>query len=323
VAHDLTTRAGCNAVRMFDRPGQGHYESFFVRGNHPTAPLAFWIRYTLLVPKARPKDAVAELWAIVFDGERDEIVAVKEAHPLEGAVLGRERFSLRIGAASFEHGSLRGSARTEPHRIAWALDYEAEAAPLLLLPDNLYEGGFPKAKTLVSAPMARFRGALDVDGRVIELDSWLGSQNHNWGARLTDRYAWGQVAGFDDAPDVFLECATVQLKLGPLWTPQMTVIVLRLGEQTLRLNALTTGLRAKARRDGFSWSFESETAEARVQGTMFADPEERHKICLTTKLARCELRVQRPGRAERVLHSAHRAAFEILGEDSAGLPIAV
>src|SRR5688500_4578574 len=159
VSHDLSTRGGCNAVRMFERPGQGHYESFFVRGNHPTAPLAFWIRYTLLVPKARPGDAVAELWAIVFDGERNEITAVKESHPLQSAVLGRERFSLRIGAASFEHGSLRGSARTEHHRIAWALDYEADAPPLLLLPEAMYEGSFPKAKSLVSAPGARFRGA--------------------------------------------------------------------------------------------------------------------------------------------------------------------
>lgn len=317
---------------MFDRAGQGHYESFFVRGNHPTEPLAFWIRYTLLVPKARPHEAVAELWAIVFDGERDQIIAVKETHPLQGAVLGRERFSLRIGAASFEHGSLRGSARTDTHRIAWALDYEVEQPPLLLLPESLYEGSFPKAKSLVSAPDARFRGALDVDGRVIELDGWVGSQNHNWGSRHTDRYAWGQVAGFDGEPGAFLECATAQLKLGPLWTPQMTVIVLRLGGQTLRLNSIGTALRAKAQRTGFAWSFESETREARVQGTMFAepnkfvalrygDPEERHKICLNTKLACCELRVQLAGQPERVLRSAHRAAFEILGEDSAGMPI--
>jgi len=319
---------------MFDRAGQGHYESFFVRGNHPTAPLAFWIRYTLLVPAARPSEAVAELWAIVFDGERDQIVAVKETHPLESAVLGRDRLSLRIGPASFENGSLRGSARTQKHRITWALDYDVHEPPLLLLPERFYEGGFPKAKSLVSAPHARFRGALDVDGRVLELDGWMGSQNHNWGARHTDRYAWGQVAGFDDEPDAFLECATAQLKLGPLWTPAMTVVVLRLRDQTIRLNAMTTALFARAQRNGFAWSFESATREARVRATLFAepkrfvalrygDPEGRDKICLNTKLACCELRVQRPGQPERVLHSAHRAAFEVLGEDAAGMPIAV
>ena len=33
---------------------QGHYESFFQRANHPTRPLAFWIRYTLFSPHAHP-----------------------------------------------------------------------------------------------------------------------------------------------------------------------------------------------------------------------------------------------------------------------------
>lgn len=319
---------------MFERAGQGHYESFFVRGNHPVAPLAFWIRYTLLVPAANPTDAVAELWAVVFDGERGQVTAVKETHPLAGAVLGRDRFSLRIGAASFEHGSLRGNARTESHRIAWALDYEAHEPPLLLLPEKLYTGSFPKAKSLVSAPHARFHGALDIDGRVLDLDGWLGSQNHNWGARHTDRYAWGQVAGFDDEPSAFLECATAQLKLGPIWSPQLTVVVLRLQGETIALNSVSTALLARSERKGFAWSFESSTRKARVRATVFAqpdrfvalrydDPEARHKICLNTKLASCELRVQRPGEPERVLHSAHRAAFEILGDDAAGLPLAV
>ncbi len=31
------------------KPG-GHYESFYQRANHPTRPLAFWIRYTVFVP---------------------------------------------------------------------------------------------------------------------------------------------------------------------------------------------------------------------------------------------------------------------------------
>jgi hypothetical protein len=48
---------------------------------------------------------------------------------------------------------------------------------------------------------------------------WVGSQNHNWGSKHTDRYSWGQVAGFDAHPESFLEVATARLKLGPLWTP--------------------------------------------------------------------------------------------------------
>jgi hypothetical protein len=289
----------------------------------------------LLVPAAGPAGAVAELWAIAFDGERERIVAVKESHPLSNAVFERHRLSLRIGAASFEQGSLRGAARTSAHRVAWALDYDATQAPLLLLPEPMYEARFPKAKSLVPAPLARFRGALEVDGEVVDIDGWVGSQNHNWGARHTDRYAWGQVAGFDDAPGAFLECATAQLRVGPLWTPQLTVIALRLpdGEQ-LHLNAMSTALRAHARRDGFEWHFESAAAGARVQATLRAAPERfvalrydnpagPQKICLNSKLASCELRVERPEKPALELRTAHRAAFEILGDDTQGRAIAL
>jgi hypothetical protein len=33
---------------------RGHYESFFQRANHPTRPLAFWIRYTIFSPTGHP-----------------------------------------------------------------------------------------------------------------------------------------------------------------------------------------------------------------------------------------------------------------------------
>ena len=33
---------------------EGHYESYFQRANHPSKPLAFWIRYTLFSPRGNP-----------------------------------------------------------------------------------------------------------------------------------------------------------------------------------------------------------------------------------------------------------------------------
>ena len=67
----------------------------------------------------------------------------------------------------------------------------------------------------------------------------MGSQNHNWGRQHTDRYAWGQVAGFDDGHDEsFLEVASAKLKVGPLWTPWITPIVLRHRGREHQLNAM-------------------------------------------------------------------------------------
>ena len=86
---------------------------------------------------------------------------------------------------------------------------------------------------------------IDVDGRRVDVQNWRGSLNHNWGRRHTDHYAWGQVAGFDNAPDVFLECATARLRFDGIWTPAMTLVVLRIGSEELRLNSPLRALRTK------------------------------------------------------------------------------
>ena len=323
---DFAARDTANALRLVPGDARGHYESFFQRGNHPRRPLAFWIRYTLCSPLGRPEAAFAELWAVYFDGESGVITAVKERKPLIECELLQGKLGIRIGASSLEEGSSRGAARTETHRIGWVLDCDAPEPPLLLLPGNLYEGGFPKAKSLVTAPLARFRGALEVDGRSIDVVDWVGSQNHNWGERHTERYAWGQVAGFDDAPDAFLECASARVRLGPVLSPWMTVIVLRLGGREHTLNALWTAARASARLDDLRWTFRSSRGGVHIEGELSAqpdsfvalaydDPPGGRKICLNTKLARCELSVRLPGEPERRLHTKHRAAFEILGDD--------
>lgn len=73
-------RSNFNVLR-YEGGTTGHYESYFQRANHPTRKLGFWIRYTLFSPKGRPQDAVGELWANYFDGERQRITPVKVVVP--------------------------------------------------------------------------------------------------------------------------------------------------------------------------------------------------------------------------------------------------
>lgn len=332
---DLDTRDSCNRFRL--RPGElrGHYESYFQRANHGTRPLAFWIRYTALVPRGRPEQGVGELWAIYFDGERGRTVAVKERHPLAACEFSEQRLGARIAGALLVDGALSGRAEGAGHRIGWQLEYTCAHPPLLLLPAGLYRGGFPKAKTLVGAPGAHYRGAIEIDGESISIDGWQGSQNHNWGERHTDRYAWGQVAGFDGEGDAFLECASARMRVGPLWTPWITPLVLRLAGREHRLNALTTALRAAARVRELDWRFETAGGGVRVAGHIRAprsafvgltydDPTGRQKICLNTKIASCDLRVELPGEPPRQLHTQSRAAFELLTDgETHGVPVAL
>ncbi|RZI43378.1 hypothetical protein EGT07_10950 [Herbaspirillum sp. HC18] len=312
----------------------GHYESYFQRANHPQRPLAFWIRHTIFCPKGKPEDACGELWAVFFDGERGRITAVKEVHPFGNCHFPDDEPNLRIGSAVLTGTNMEGSAAAQGHSLRWDLRYASVQAPLLLLPRPLYDSRLPKAKALVGSPNAMFDGTFTVDGEAIPIEHWQGSLNHNWGSKHTDSYAWGQVAGFDNAPDVFLECSTARLKLGPLWTPFMSLIVLRVGEREFALNSIGQSLRAHGRFDFFDWRIESRSPDARIAlhigapqsafvGLHYANPPGGGKTCLNTKLASCELMLEVPGQPARRFTTRHRAAFEILTErNDHGVPVA-
>jgi hypothetical protein len=175
----------------------------------------------------------------------------------------------------------------------------------------------------VGRPLARFTGRLVIDGEPLVIEDWVGSQNHNWGSKHTDRYAWGQVAGFDDAPDAFLECSTARLKLGPLWTPPMSPVVLRLGGETLAWNGLGRAVRARGRYAPYEWQIDTtgpagslairiSAAPADFVALRYDNPPGGTKICLNSKIARCALTLRRGGQTTELRSS--RAAFEILDD---------
>ncbi len=316
-----------NDARYCPGQRQGHYESFFQRANHPSRLLAFWIRYTLFSPQGHPQKALGELWAIVFDGERNRHVAVKKEVPITQCTFSRDRFAVRVDDALLEPGRLSGTASSGESSIAWELSFRGDAPPLLLLPRPVYDAKLPRAKSLVGMPMAEYSGSLIVDGETLSVDHWVGSQNHNWGSRHTDHYAWGQVAGFDTHPDSFLELATARFKLGPLWTPFITTLVLRHGGREIALNSPRQGLRAKGSFDYFSWRFRSENNAVRIDGSIQAprdafvglryyNPPGGIKHCLNCKIAACTLQLtdKHTGQSQS-LSTAHRAAFEILTDD--------
>lgn len=331
-----TERDHWNACRFVEDDPKGHYESYFLRANHPERPLAFWVRYTLFSAKGRPADAVGEQWAIFFDGERKHVTTIRAVRPIAFCQFSPNRLNARIGKAMLTDQHAAGQVsglesnglddtvtRQVVNTIKWDLRYSGEQAPVLLLPKALYKGRFPRAKAVVGLPNARFEGDITINGQSISTEGWIGSQNHNWGRRHTDEYAWGQVCGFDNAPNVFMECATVMLKTVGVEMPQMTVLVLRLEDEELRLNSLLSAVRAKASYDYTSWRITSVRGEYRVSVVIKADPQQMvgltyynpaggQKTCLNTKLASCEVTIERDGYPPRFLQTRHRAAFEIL-----------
>jgi len=314
-------------------PGQrsGHYESYFLRANHPTEPQAFWIRYTIFSPAGKPDKAIGELWAVYFDSRAGTNVAVKKEVPFNRCSFSSSALDVKIDSAILNAGKLNGDASANKHEISWDLAYSGNSKPLFLLPLKMYSAGFHKAKALVPLPMAKFNGVLTVDGKMIEVQNWVGSQNHNWGSKHTDLYAWGQVEGFDNNANSLLEVATAKVKIGPFWTPSMTPIVLRHKGEEIALNRIGQTLRAKGQFTYFDWCFKSGNEKYELEGRIWADrsrfvglnyynPPGGNKFCLNSKIASCTLKItykegSNKGTSE-LLSTDHRAAFEILTNKS-------
>lgn len=320
-------RQEANFTRYQKGQQKGHYESFFQRANHPSRPLAFWIRYTIFNPHGRPQDAIGELWAIYFNGETNQHIAVKREVPMADCTFENHRFGARIADAELSPGKLRGSAEAKGSRIDWDLSYSGGQEPVFDLPLAMYSTPLPKAKALVGVPMTTYKGTLQVDGETIEIDNWLGSQNHNWGSKHTDHYAWGQVAGFDNAPESFLELATARLKIGPFWTPFFTPLILRHKGREYECKNLIKSA-GKASFDYFSWNFRGEHADAVIEGRIlgkredfvglnYYNPPGTNKYCLNSKIAACEVTfTPKDGGAPEKLETQNRAAFEILTDEN-------
>jgi hypothetical protein len=209
------------------------------------------------------------------------------------------------------------------------------SAPAVVVAGAAVRRQLPKAKALVGTPNAVYTGTLIVDGAEIPIDGWRGSQNHNWGSRHTDSYAWGQVAGFDNASDAFLECSTAQIKVGPIWSPRLTLVVLHDEGQEIAINGLLQSARASGAFDFFTWTIDRRNSQARIVarlqapasafvGLRYENPSGGSKTCLNTKLASAEITVLRPGRPARTLVTRNRAAFEILTDrEDHGVAIAM
>ena len=316
-----------NRLRHRNGSPEGHYESYFIRANHPARRLAFWLRHTIIQPHGNPQAAKGELWAIVFDGESGHHAAAKNDWLLADCRFENQPLRIALGGATLDETAAQGECASASHRIEWELQYKSASPPLLLLPAKLYDGRFPKAKSLVSQPLARFSGCITVNGERMPVDQWRGSQNHNWGRQHTDRYAWGQVAGFDQHDESFLEVASAKLRIGPFWTPWITPLVLRHRGHEYRLNSLLRSIRTDAVLRFFDWRFDAADAALRVRGHVtaqaadfvgltYANPPGGFKQCLNSKIARCELQLEFAGGRRETLVSTQRCAFEILTDES-------
>ncbi|MBX7196084.1 MAG: hypothetical protein K1X94_28775 [Sandaracinaceae bacterium] len=333
MTHPPSPHAIANQPRFDPNDDAPCFEAWILRAHHPHEPRSVWIRYAVHAPGVFD-ERIGELRAVVFDGTTGLHRAVRSEVPLARVALGASGLHVTIGEASLEDGRAHGHTHHGPSSIRWHLTWDGGHAPLSLLSPRLEHAPVPRMKAVSARPLVTFRGTLELDGHALHVDGWQGSQAHRWGHRHADAHAWGEVAGFDDAPDVFLEAASAQLAFGPTHTPALSVLVLREGERETLLHGVATALRSRARFAPFSWELVCRGRDVRVTARLEA-PRERFvalrepepeadrevKIALLSQLATCTLEIERRGEPTRTYETRNRAALELLGASDGGLPV--
>ncbi len=308
-------------------PSTPYYESRFIRANDATSRRAVWLRETLLMPDGVQPSA--DVWVMVFDPAGN--CARKSQYPLDAAEFGYDDWTARIAATSLDDSSAVGSMPD----ARWDLTISPDGQdPVRVLSDRSYRARFPTAKTQVRHPHARFDGRLQVAGRDVDVDGWVGSVNHNWGTRHTPAYAYGQVCGFDGAPDSTLEIVTARAALGPVLLPGVTLFVFRHAGTEFAVRTVLGSMQTHGRYTPFSWTFGARLGEHMIEGEIsavpadvigltYTDTDGGAKHCYNSSLARC--RMQIAGKAfDRAELVSDAAMFEILTDDLVeGVPLLV
>jgi hypothetical protein len=305
---------------MPDKPP--YYESRFVRANHPDQPVALWLRETLLLPTVG--EPVADVWVMVFDPDGAGSRALKVGHPLSQSDYQYDEWTAWIGDTTIDDVSARGTVTGDGRSAAWDLSIApGDEPPVKLLTERGYRAPFPTAKTLVRHPLATFDGHVELDGARLGLQHWTGSVNHNWGRRHTPAYAFGQVCGFDGAPESTLEIVTAHAAVGPVSLPAATLFVLRHGGSEFAARSILAARRTHGRYRPFSWSFGGRAGDVTMEGEITAEPSDvigltyfdtggATKYCYNSALATCRIRMSGNVSGNVELVASRRAMFEIL-----------
>jgi hypothetical protein len=261
---------------------------------------------------------------MVFDPDGAGNRALKQPYPIDAAAYEYDDWTARIGAASIDDKSAQGVVTGGGRSARWDLRITPGSEEAVkLLTDRAYKARIPTAKTTVRHPLAQFDGQVELDDTRLVLDGWTGSVNHNWGTRHTPGYAFGQVCGFDDAPDSSLEIVTARAAVGPIMLPAATLFVFRHAGQEFAVRSILGTMQTHGRYRPFSWAFGARVGDRMIEGEIVAEPADvvgltytdtdgGSKYCYNSAIATCRVQVAGKAFERRELVATRRAMFEIL-----------
>jgi hypothetical protein len=300
-------------------PSAGHYESWFVKGHHPTDPCAFWLRHTVHQRPGEPQ--TASLWLTLFDG--DEVRAgkctVPEPFVPEGGYIA-------IDGSELWPGGGKGRLKSATLDAGWSFTFEGDDDVQLHLPQTwMYDAPVPRTKSGTPHPGVTFAGRVGP----CKVDGWRGLVSHNWGSEHAERWIWMHTA----LEGGWLELVLGRVRVGRWTTPWIANGALQLdGERhrlggpqrtrATRVDERPTGARFVVTGDGLRLEGEVAAPPERFVCWRYSDPEGPEHHSAHSSLADLRLQVRRDGAPERTFEAPAAASYELgMRETDHGLPV--
>ncbi|KAJ5072495.1 hypothetical protein M0811_01510 [Anaeramoeba ignava] len=163
----------------------------------------------------------------------------------------------------------------KPSIFSWDISYESQVEPVFLYEEAFYKNIKNFENVIVcSTPLAQFGGVITYCDEEFSIDGFEGSQSHGWGNSYTPGQVWGQVMGFEQNSQTFLEIISTSVTVSCV-TKKVFLLVMGHNNKVIRLNSLFRGNHAESHSgfvgDSFKWEFHTESNRSSFRGVVTAE----------------------------------------------------
>jgi hypothetical protein len=243
---------------------------------------------------------------------------------LDAAAIGRSGLGVELGggnelSASACGGEVEGAGRS----LRWRLSFGQGAAAEELVPRWLSPVAWLRGSGYaLPRPATTLTGAVEVDGRIVDVRGMSAGQTHYWGRSRWPAWAWARCSAFAEDPGASLDLLDVE---GPGGV-RVPLFVFRFRGRVHRFGELPWMPLSRSRPSPPTWHFSAEDGGVAIDGVVHAAPEQMVQVsygdalhCANTEIADLEVRVRTralfgaPWRPEVTLTSKSAASLEFCG----------
>ncbi len=213
---------------------KGLRDLWFTIFNDVENQMAYWIRYTIMVPKVAIQvpegqnldqtldsiqGGVAHLW-FAYESAKNpsENFMIKKAFPLskvEGTKeLGGGNVSIvKIGDAEITLEGMKGGFETASgKKVAWDLKFSHFVEPYCPIPAIAKILKITTTVLNVGHPNMRISGKISIGGKTTEIHELPGEQSHSIGAKFDQEFTWVHCQTIKGLPDAWFNFASRENK---------------------------------------------------------------------------------------------------------------